>query len=95
MARREVVEVVCDRCNRKENQNVSELPSSAGPELTVTFLGETAQFSDLCKRCRAAVRGYYCRILRKVEDTTEIEAITSGEAAPDEVKKKHGFLGLG
>lgn len=97
MARREVVEIVCDRCGRTENQNASELPSSDGPELDVAFLKERVQFNDLCKRCRDAVRGYFCRIRKKVEDKEEIEAITSGEdsATQEEVKKKHGFLGLG
>jgi len=99
MARRDVVEVVCDRCGRKENQNVSELPSPAGPEFEATFSNEKTSFGDLCRRCRNAVRGYYARILCKTEDKTEVEAVTEGADAnqqqQEEIKKKHGFLGRG
>jgi len=98
MARREVVEVNCDRCGRTETQTSTEIPKSTGPEVEVIFHGEKTVFGDLCKRCREAVRGYTSRLAKKVDDSVDepssAPAPTSSPTATPELKK-HGFLGMG
>lgn len=97
MARRDVIEVTCDRCSRKETQSSAEAPNGPGPEVEVTFHGDKIIFNDLCKRCREAVRGYFTRISKKSEDVapakepSSVEQVQADEK-PEEPKKK-GFLG--
>lgn len=67
MARREVVEVTCDRCGRVETQASNDKGDSEN-EVSVTYHGETHSFEDLCKRCRSAVKGYFERIIKKADD---------------------------
>lgn len=70
MARREVLEVTCDRCERVETQTKSEAkkPEGVTLELKVNFRGEAAEYEDLCRRCRDAVGSYYAKIVKKVVD---------------------------
>lgn len=70
MARRDVVEVTCDRCGRVETQSSGDAPKIEGGkgEVSITFHGEAHSFEDLCKRCRSAVKGYFDRIAKKVDD---------------------------
>jgi hypothetical protein len=102
MARRDVVEVTCDRCGRTETQTSTETPKGGSPEFHGTFHGETHQFNDLCKRCRDAVKGYFERLCKKIDEqgkpTVEkvVQPATSPVATPHpELKeqKKHNFLG--
>lgn len=58
MARREVLEVTCDRCDRTETQPKVDRPQ-LGPELKISFLGEEVVYEDLCTRCRGAVSNYF------------------------------------
>lgn len=100
MARREVVEVNCDRCGRTETQTSTEIPKSTGPEVEVIFHGEKTVFGDLCKRCRDAVRGYTSRLAKKVDDSTKIDdPVDSPTPAPSPTTspepKKYNFLGIG
>lgn len=85
MARRDVIEITCDRCGRTETQSSTEAPKSGAPEIEGSFHGEKVCFNDLCKRCREAVKGYFSRISKKADD----QAATPEAPEP----KKHGFLG--
>ena len=87
MARRDVVEITCDRCGRTETQSSTEAPKGGVPELHATFHDETTHFNDLCKRCRDAVKGYFDRITKKVEEPV------AGAPTSHEEPKKRGFLG--
>lgn len=84
MARREVIEVTCDRCSKTETQEPSEAGKAYETELTVTFEGETAEYKDLCMRCRKACDGYF-KSLTKQHD---------GKDEPEQ-DKKTGMFGLG
>lgn len=107
MARREVIEITCDRCGRTETQSSTETPKGGSPEIDATFHGEKVRFNDLCKRCREAVTGYFTRIAKKVEDSEKAapakaaEPVVATPPAPTphaesivkEPPKKHSFLG--
>ena len=58
MARRQVIEICCDRCGKTENQESGTLPSGLQKEFSVTFHGKTTEYVDLCLRCRSAISGY-------------------------------------
>lgn len=70
MARRQVVEVVCDRCSKVETQGIDEDPnrrSKNGKEFELTFHSRTIEYEDLCIRCRKAIDGYVKQISKEVE----------------------------
>jgi len=87
MARREVIEVICDRCSRTETQEPSEAGKAYETELTVTFEGETVEYKDLCMRCRKACDGYF-KSLTKQSDKDEPDTAPVPESKP-------GMFGLG
>jgi hypothetical protein len=97
MARRDVIEVCCDRCGRTETQGSTEIPNVEGPEVEATFHGEKIAYADLCKRCREAVRGYFSRMAKKAEDTPDkVEPLPVTEPSPAEGEpKKRGLFGVG
>ena len=66
MARREVLEVTCDRCNKKETQDKSEVIDKV--EFSLSFRDEEISYDDLCIRCRGAVKGYIDRLIKKEKD---------------------------
>lgn len=74
MARREVIEVTCDRCGKVETQTTSELRQDVSSELAVTFHEETVSFGDLCRRCRVAVDGYFKKLVKKAEEEKSPES---------------------
>ena len=82
MARREVVEVVCDRCKRVDIQT-KEDKKGAAAELEISFQGEKHSYEDLCRRCRDAVKNYYLRITKQDEEP---------EKAAEKPPEKKGFL---
>jgi hypothetical protein len=89
MARRDVIEVTCDRCKRKETQCSTDMPTGGSPEVDATFHGERITFNDLCKRCREAVGGYFGRLAKKVDDQTSMASLDEKDGR----KKSTGFLG--
>lgn len=62
MARRKVVEIRCDRCDRVEHQQESEISSDEVPELELSVRGEKVTYQDLCRRCRSSVENYVNRL---------------------------------
>jgi hypothetical protein len=92
MARREVVEVKCDRCKKVETQNKDEIASSsnitAPPEFTLHYGQKSVTYQDLCRGCRKAVGNYVKKLAMEDED----------EKAPEkpkvEEKPKGGLSGL-
>lgn len=87
MARRQVVEIKCDRCQRVENQENTSVPAGVEDELSVTFQGRTIKYHDLCKRCREACANYFKSLTKQPEDEKKAPAAPTTE--------KSGFLGLG
>ena len=65
MARREVIEVVCDRCKRVETQapNAVVKPEGEKNEFYLQFHGKITSYEDLCSGCRKALRNYLDRML--------------------------------
>jgi len=92
MARRDVIEVTCDRCGRVETQG-SDDRGDTGPEVEVTYHGETYSFEDLCARCRSAVEGYFKRIAKKADDQIPSDKVTSIEAATEKQERVR-FMGV-
>jgi len=66
MARREVLEVTCDRCKRNDLQEKSQLIDTE--ELVTAFRGQTVRYKDLCRRCREAVEGYFKKMVKVSEE---------------------------
>lgn len=62
MARREVIEISCDRCNRTETQNKSEVRTGEEPEITIKMGNVKVEYPDLCRRCRTSVKNYFDHI---------------------------------
>lgn len=95
MARRDVVEVTCDRCGRVETQHSGEVARKGEMkfEVTVNFHGELCSFEDLCKRCRSAVRGYYERIAKKADDQVAPPEGNVTPIDPPKQPEKKRFLG--
>jgi len=81
MARRQVVEIVCDRCGKLENQ-IPEGSAPAAPELDLVFRGGKLTYQDLCQNCRKAVANYIQKISK------EGEARPPAEKAPEQPAKK-------
>ena len=71
MARREVVEVECGRCQKKEVQSKTELPEARDksgnpiPEFAAVFHGRAVTFEDLCRTCRQTIGNYFRRIIKE------------------------------
>lgn len=81
MARREVVEVLCDRCKRVEMVPKGEaLPVSNEPYFSIHFGAQSASFTDLCKKCREALAGYFAHCTLAKKDEPQEEAATSPAA---------------
>jgi hypothetical protein len=100
MARRDVIEITCDRCGRTETQSSAEAAKPGVPEIQATFHDEKICFNDLCKRCRAAVKGYFTRMVKKEDDQVPAAAPEKKpEAAPvapvplAQAAKKPGLFG--
>jgi hypothetical protein len=90
MARRKVIEVICDRCGKTETQEPSQEAKAEGPELIVEFQGERKEYSDLCIRCRSACEGYFRGL------TKQVEKVGKEEKAKEAPKGKPGLLsGIG
>ena len=98
MAKRDVLEVTCDRCGRVEVQASTDAPKTKDgePEFTGSLHGDSRVFQDMCRRCRLGVTGYFYRILNKeperAVDLTPMEDLTNGPV-PSEAPKKKGLFG--
>ena len=71
MARREVLEVTCDRCGKTQSQTKSEVTEKAELVITVAIKGETQvnkTYDDLCHRCRETVLNYGKKIALVADD---------------------------
>ena len=96
MSRREVLEIVCDRCQKKDLQTKDQL--SDEPELVATFRGQKTEYKDLCIRCRDAVMGYFNRMTKRDDEEKKSEVAATTVENPNlsvvqPAEKKRGFLG--
>lgn len=78
MARREVVEVTCDRCGKTEIQTSSQLWKGEGQIFHAKFEDKPVVFEDLCTRCRRAMANIWSRILRVSDDEEDAKNETPG-----------------
>jgi hypothetical protein len=90
MARRQVLEVTCDRCKKTETQDIESVPEK-GDELEVTFHGQKVKYGDLCKRCRSACENYFKSMTKQPDE--EDDKSKEPKAVPP--GKPTGFLGIG
>lgn len=93
MARRQVVEIKCDRCDRVENQEGTAIPTGMDDELTVTFHGKSIKYHDLCKRCRDACENYFKAMIKQAEPAKKEGS--PAPVSPPVPEKSSGFLGIG
>lgn len=92
MARRQVLEVTCDRCKKTETQEVDASPATEAAELEITFHGNTIKYDDLCKRCRRACMNYYNKITKQ-DDEEDAKAEKEGAEVPGQPKSFLGGIG--
>ncbi len=91
MARRQVLEIVCDRCKKTETQDVPEgEEDKVDIEVEITFHGETVKYGDLCKNCRKAVANLFKKIAKQAEEPKG-DNVTPIE--PKKAPEKRRFLG--
>lgn len=69
MARKQVVEIICDRCEKQEY--VSPKDATETPDFEGQLLGEKLKYDDLCTRCKGTLRNYYAKIAKKEEASDE------------------------
>ena len=72
MARKEVVEVTCDRCGKTEHvSDLRRLEKNRPPEIKLAFYDVTegpkeaqavSVYDDLCTKCQGVVKNYINRI---------------------------------
>ena len=67
MARKPVVQIDCARCGCKEYLEQDSPEAKDTVDLTVTFLGETYQFDDLCSKCKATCKNYVDNLFKDVK----------------------------
>lgn len=68
MARQSMVEVQCDRCQRKEYRPSDTVIKKEGhPDLTLSFKGKQVLFDDLCEVCQGSVNNYVESIAKEVK----------------------------
>lgn len=58
MARRDVVELQCDRCGKPDLQPPDQPVKEGQREFTLEFRGRRIVFADLCRKCRATISNY-------------------------------------
>jgi hypothetical protein len=88
MARREVIEIQCDRCGRTETQEKSQAEKASVVELVIEFQTERHEYADLCMRCRKACEGYFKSLTKQTEKDAQ-------ESPAPVAEKKSGMFGLG
>lgn len=96
MARRQVIEVECSRCDRKElrDANVGQVvmhngPPPEPPKALIVRVGDGTKidFDDLCDPCMSAVKGHLESIGKKIVGLSparkkdEVEAPSSKKKA--------------
>jgi len=89
MARRQVLEIICDRCERVETQTLESSPNKeeGGKEMIIALHGERVEYGDLCQKCRKTLKNYFNLVtIQKQELQQEIN-----ESSP----QKSGILGIG
>jgi hypothetical protein len=59
-----------------------------GPEFTLTFHGESVKYSDLCKRCRDALKNYVGSITKQKDEDPKQK-----DPPVELASKRKGFLG--
>lgn len=83
MARREVVEVLCDRCKRVDLVPKNEAPpEGAEPFFKIQLGDQSVAYVDLCRKCREALTGYFkhCTLVKKddaEQPAKPVEAVQS------------------
>lgn len=91
MAKRKVLEVVCDRCHKTETVAISETNEAPTPFI-LKFKVWSAEWNDLCTSCHKTVTNYVLSILKvaKKEDGTEATEQLSDKEAPPVGSPKDG-----
>ena len=89
MARRQVIELSCDRCGKVETQPVVEQTRASKFELEISFNGQEVKYEDLCRRCRSACENYFKNMTKQPEPEEE-KTEEKKEESPT-----NRFLGMG
>ena len=87
MARREVIEVLCDRCNRTETQAPGSAPKTTGPEATFKLHDQEVTYGDLCRRCRDTLVNYFSKIIKEKTDNEDSPPVSITGEDSDAAKK--------
>jgi hypothetical protein len=88
MARRQVVEVQCSRCERTETREFDAAVKEVTPQFTAKLVvtegaARTVEFEDLCGPCMRSIRALLDQAGKKIEGVSPDRA-----AAPKDKKKE-------
>lgn len=67
MARKQVVEIQCDRCSRTEHREEEEKQGLASSDFVATMGALRVQFNDLCTPCQKTVKNHLEQIGKKID----------------------------
>jgi hypothetical protein len=72
MARREVIELLCDRCKRVETIPKTA-PVEDNPHFMIQFGDKRVEYTDICSKCLKSLTNYfnYCVMAKNDEEKTE------------------------
>jgi hypothetical protein len=65
VAKRQVVEIQCDRCPRREYVEADSKDAAA--PCSITFAGKTVTYQDLCSSCRKTIAAHIDGIVKKLD----------------------------
>jgi len=92
MARKQVLEIKCDRCGRVETQPILEgEDGSSKVALKLEHGGKVTEYEDLCTRCDQAIENYVKQI-RKETDPQVDEKYKEPGKPPREAKPNGGGI---
>ena len=87
MSKREVIEVLCDRCKKVEVVSKESVKGGNEPEFALKFNGKQATYTDLCSRCRETLSGLYKKLTLQQPDEVKDAAVPSSDGP-----QKNGLL---
>jgi hypothetical protein len=71
VAKKQVVELICDRCGRTEYTEPVIPADPPDYALVLTFKERTIQWEDLCSSCDKAVTNYVKQLMREAKEEPE------------------------
>ena len=95
MARREVVEVTCDRCKRTDYQAPGDRPETgegSTHEFQILLHDKKVEYVDLCKSCRKTLGNYFDKIIKAPKPDDQGSEKGESESTPSPPPARSGLF---